>query len=329
MANPEHVSLLASGARVWNSWRRDHPTVHPDLCGADLRGRDLGRTELEAVDLSWANLSESILVAANLRGSALISANLLGANARQANLSGATLIGADLGEANLSEADLSGANLERALLVGTNLEDSTLTGCHVFGISAWGARLDRSRQSNIVITPFGEPTIQVDSLDVAQFVYLLLNNKRIRDVIDTVGKKAVLILGRFVPDRKLVLDAIRESLRHCGYLPILFDFEKPSNRDLQETIMILAGISRFILADITEPRSVPQELAVIVPTLPSVPVQPLLQRGFEQWAMYDHIKRFQWVLPLITYDNHEGLVAELKRGAIATAEAKAKEQLAM
>jgi hypothetical protein len=133
---------------------------------------------------------------------------------------------------------------------------------------------------------------------VAQFIYLLLNNEKIRDVIDTIGKKAVLILGRFTPEREAVLDAIREAMRHHGYLPILFDFEKPSTRDTQETITTLAGMVRFVIADITDPKSIPQELASIVPDFPSVPVQPVLQTGHEPWGMYDHIQRYPWVLPL-------------------------------
>ncbi len=35
-------------------------------------------------------------------------------------------------------------------------------------------------QSNLVITPPDESAIQVDNLEVAQFIYLLLNNERIR-----------------------------------------------------------------------------------------------------------------------------------------------------
>jgi hypothetical protein len=165
----------------------------------------------------------------------------------------------------------------------------------------------------------------VDSLEVAQFVYLLLNNKKVRDVIDTIGKKAVLILGRFTPERKAVLDNIREALRQSGFLPILFDFEKPSTRDTQETIVTLAGMARFIIADITEPKSVPQELVKIVQTLPSVPVQPLLQAGCKPWGMYDHIERYPWVLPLVKYKNQGSLSKDLELKVIVPAEAKAKE----
>ena len=67
----------------------------------------------------------------------------------------------------------------------------------------------------------------------------MLHNQKIRDVIDTIGWKAVLILGRFTDERKAVLDALREELRKRNYLPILFDFEKPSQpRDLTETVTL-------------------------------------------------------------------------------------------
>ena len=80
----------------------------------------------------------------------------------------------------------------------------------------------------MVITREDEPEITVDNIEVAQFIYLLLHNAKIRDVIDTITSKAVLILGRFTEERKAVLDALREELRKRDYLPILFDFEKPS-----------------------------------------------------------------------------------------------------
>ena len=108
-----------------------------------------------------------------------------------------------------------------------------------------------------------------DNIEVAQFVYLLLHNEKIRDVIDTIGKKAVLILGRFTAERKAVLDALREELRKRDYLPILFDFDVPATRDITETVSLLARMARFVVADITDARSIPQELSVIVPDLPS------------------------------------------------------------
>jgi hypothetical protein len=138
----------------------------------------------------------------------------------------------------------------------------------------------------------GESPIQVDNLEVAQFIYLLLNNAKIRSVIDTITSKVVLILGRFTPERKVVLDAIRDELRKRDYLPVLFDFEKPASRDLTETISTLAHMARFVIADITDAKSIPQELMAIVPNMPSVPVQPLLLASQHEYGMFEHFRNY-------------------------------------
>jgi hypothetical protein len=44
-------------------------------------------------------------------------------------------------------------------------------------------------------------------------------------MIDTIGSKVVLILGRFTEERKPVLDKLRNELRRRNYLPVMFDFE--------------------------------------------------------------------------------------------------------
>ena len=137
---------------------------------------------------------------------------------------------------------------------------------HEFAASeATGLKLERSKQQNLVITRPDEPEITVDNIEVAQFIYLMLHNQKIRDVIDTITSKAVLILGRFTDERKAVLDALREELRKRNYLPILFDFNVPATRDITETISLLARMARFIIADLTDPSSIPKELEAIVP----------------------------------------------------------------
>src|SRR5262249_38194002 len=149
----------------------------------------------------------------------------------------------------------------------TNLTDATLTGCSIYGVSAWRLTLEGTKQQDLVITRDDEPEITVDNIEVAQFIYLLLNNPKIRDIIDTVAKKAVLLLGRFTDERKAVLDALREQLRKHDYLPILFDFDLPASRDITETVSLLARMARFIIADLTDPSSIPKELEAIVPSL--------------------------------------------------------------
>ena len=183
-----------------------------------------------------------------------------------------------------------------------------------------------AEQSNLIITPYDEPTITVDNLEVAQFIYLMLQSEKIRKVIDTITSKAVLILGRFTPERKAVLDAIREELRKRNYLPILFDFEKPARKDLTETVSTLAHMARFVIADLTEAKSIPQELMVIVPNLPSVPVQPILLSSEREYGMFEHFKKYPWVLGIYKYDNLEDLLKNIAEKVIKTAEQKVKEQ---
>jgi uncharacterized protein YjbI with pentapeptide repeats len=316
-----------------------------DLGGADLNGAHLRGACLSQADLSGAHLSEADLIEADLIGTYLSGADLNGAHLRgaclsQADLSGAHLIeadlaGADLAGADLSRADLSGANLDRAnlervnltqaILVGTDFTNAILAGCSIYGISAWDVNLKGANQADLVISPYGQPTITVDNLRVAQFIYLLLDNGEIRDVIDTITSKVVLILGRFTPERKAVLDALREELRRRDYLPILFDFEESSSRDLTDTISTLAHMARFVIADITGAKSILQELERIVPGLPSVPVQSLVARSDYEVAMAEHFRRYPWVLETYQYDSQDDLLSALGEKVISPAERKAKE----
>ncbi len=184
--------------------------------------------------------------------------------------------------------------------------------------------LKGATQNNLVITLDNEPTITVDNLKIAQFIYLLLNNQEIRDVIDTITSKVVLILGRFTSERKAILDALRDELRTHGYLPILFDFDKPASRDITETVSTLAHLARFVIADITDAKSIPQELMVIVPNLPSVPVLPLILDVQHEYGMFEYFTRFPWVLPVYRYTDEVNLLQSLQEKVITPAEQKAK-----
>ena len=301
-----------------------------NLGGANLFGTTLSEANLMFADLSFANLggadlSEANLSFANLSRATIFGANLGGADLSEANLSFANLGGADLSWADLGGADLSEANLRGTTLVATNLTDAVLTGCYIYGIAAWNVELKGATQDNLVITPEDEPTITVDNLKIAQFIYLLLNNQEIRDIIDTIAKKAVLILGRFTPKRKAILDALRDELRKHDYLPILFDFDKPSSHNFTETIRTLARLSRFIIADLTDPSSMPQELYAIAPTL-TVPIQPLLETSRSEYGMFSDLSHtYHWILPIYRYTSLDSLLSSFQRNIIDPAEHKAQE----
>jgi uncharacterized protein YjbI with pentapeptide repeats len=213
--------------------------------------------------------------------------------------------GANLHGANLSGADLSGANLNRTELIGTDISGANLTGSSIYGIAAWDVKLTSdTRQESLIITPPGQTVIAVDNIKVAQFIYLLLNNEEIREVIDTITSKAVLILGRFSPETKIILERLREELRTRHYVPIMFDFEKPKSHDTIETIRILAGMSKFIIADLTDAKAVVQEMQAIVPNFPSVPVRFIIIKSQAEPGMFDHIRQFRSVVTgVFEYEN--------------------------
>ena len=310
LSGPQRGDPAKGGPQKGEPQRREPQWGVPQ--GADLSEADLGEA-----DLSGANLLEARLSEANLRGAHLGVANLNGADLRKANLLWANLFWANLSEANLSEA-----NLEGTVLLNTDLTGADLTGCRIYGVSAWGLKLERAKQQNLIIKNLAEdePEITVDNVEVAQFIYLMLHNQKIRDVIDTITSKVVLILGRFTDERKAALDALREELRKRNYLPILFDFSVPATRGITETVSLLARMARFVVADITDAKSIPQELSMIVPDLPSVPVQPLLLEGSDEYGMFEHFKRYHWVLETYRYSSPEHLIAGLAKHVIGPAE---------
>jgi hypothetical protein len=356
MANRQQLSILKQGVLPWNEWRKKNPAVLPDLYEAKLVGASLCGANLSRANLGGATLTSADLQEASLLGATLVEANLHEANLRKADLGFADLTfadlsdarltsarlwkadltatrltGADLSSANLTmatlrETDFTGANLSEAILdyailVETNLRQVNLSGCSVCGLSAWHVDLEEAKQAALVITLPSEPAITVDTLDVAQLIYLLLNNKQVHSVITRITSNIVLILGRFTPERKPILEAIRDELRTRGYTPMLFNFEKPVSRDFSESLQILARHARFI---ISLQKSIAQELRAILPDT-RVPVQPLLNGTRLLHHMFPDFKHFPTVLPGHRYKNLADLQATLVENVIMPAEEKAKE----
>ncbi|NKI31819.1 pentapeptide repeat-containing protein [Croceivirga thetidis] len=311
MADNKQLELLKNGTAAWNEWRSKEPEVEVDLKSADLLGADLRGINFKNADLRRINLRDVNLSGANLEGAQLYRANLNGVNLINANLKQANLYRAYLGRADLSEADLHSSNLQMSLFSQTKIEGANLKSARVYGISTWNLVGTPKDQSSLVITADEEAEVTVDDIKMAQFIYLLLANNELRDVIQTVTSKAVLILGRFYEERKQVLDALRETLRKKDFAPIIFDFEPSNNRNLTETIQLLASLSKFIIADLSDAKSIPQELSVIIPSFPSIPIAPILVAGEQEYSMFEHWNAFESVLSIFRYKSQEHLLANL------------------
>jgi uncharacterized protein YjbI with pentapeptide repeats len=317
----EELSAVKGGQRTEGS------LVDIDLSGEKLNGVDLNwarlggshfiGTELEGARFKYADLHWTRFTDAKMQGCDLYRAGLKNAEFQGAHLQNATLCEANLTDTDLSRADLSGADLEGARLIRTNLTDAILDGCRVYGVSTWGILGVAKRQAQLVVTPKEEPVVTVDDIEVAQLVYLLLGNKKIRNVIDNITSRAVLILGRFTAKRKSTLEALRLALREDhGLVPIIFDFQPSEKRDLSETVRLLASMCRFVIADLTDAKSIPQELSSIVPSFPSVPVQPIILSSQEEYALFAHWKRFPNVLAVYRYQDPGHLLQTLDTGVL-------------
>jgi hypothetical protein len=258
-----------------------------------------------------ANLSQAILLNSSLNGCELLATDL----------TDACLIEADLQRANLQltmcqRSDLSAANLTYARLVATNLTEAILDDAIVYGSAVWDVNLNGTRQRRLLISKHDEPTITVDDLEVAQFLYLLLDRRKFRNVIDTITSKVVLILGRFTPERKAVLDAIANELRKHNFVPVIFDFERSTGRDFTETVRTLVGLSLFVIVDITNPKSSPLELQATVPDY-QVPFVPIIQKGEDPFSMFRDLSgKYDWVLNPLIYANTDNLIHGFRKAII-------------
>lgn len=319
-----------------------------DYCSmrsAWLKGSNFENASLRSVDFTAAG--------ANGRGPGrLLYAFLPGADLTGANCSGVDFSFASLNSAKLRRTDLTGADLSHVSLVRADLEGAILRSARVYGIAVWDIVGTPKAQEDLIISLDGSlgdkgayyllkdrrakaaksgdtaelekcetsRGVTVDRLELAQFVNLLMRNGSLRDVIGTIGERGVLILGRFTEERKRVLDLIRVRLRELGYVPMLFDFEKPTRRDFTETVKTLAGLSRFIVADITRPRSTPLELQATMPDF-MIPFVPIIQEREKPFAMFQDLqaKYGEWVLDLLRYDTAENLAAAFEKKVVAPA----------
>lgn len=280
-----------------------------------------------------ANFNEAFLERTNFAEAKLGGATLRSAYLRDAQLDGADLSGADLSQAtllwaSLVRADLAGANLSHAMLTRANLTEADICGARVFGASAWNLRGRPRDQRGLTITGDDEATVTVDDLELAQFIHLLLTREKVRNVIETLTARTVLILGRFTPERKAILEAMAAELRRYNLLPIIFDFEALRSRDLTETVKILVGLSCFVIVDVTQPKSAPQELQATIPDY-QVAFIPIMQAGEKPYAMLADFKKYDWLLqPVLEYETEERLLRAFKPAIIDRAWQKHQELVA-
>ena len=152
-----------------------------------------------------------------------------------------------------------------------------------------------------------------------------LDRMNFGEIMSELSKRRVLILGRFTGRRLEVLNGIKSHLeRHSNrYIPELFTFRKPESRDLVEAIIGFAALSQFVIADLSEPKSIQSELEAIVPYFQSVPVVAVINRTGKEYATFSSVQRRENVVkPTVRYDNLDDLVKKLDEQVVPLAQQK-------
>jgi uncharacterized protein YjbI with pentapeptide repeats len=339
------------GGNEWNDWRGKHPRLRPNLRGANLSDLDLVVLDLAGVVLRGANLSGSKLSGVDLSGSDLRDAQGFNVDLNTASLKGCPFAGAWLHGWNFDNADLAGATFGGAILTDCSLnwaglEGADLRGVNLWRCTSWGVMVDEHTvQSGIRVASdfdefeFARLTTEgrkrraadlfdfaIDDLRVADFVLQIRETPaRVADMISAAAGRLVLLLGRFTGTQDAVLEKVlKPTLTARQYNPMVFDFSPPEGRDVIESVAILAGLSHFVIADLSDPRSTPLESQLLAPML-AIPFFPIVRRGDRVFSMFTDLQqKYPWVQPTQTYGGAAHLRRLLNEWIIPTAEREAK-----
>jgi hypothetical protein len=193
--------------------------------------------------------------------------------------------------------------MEYALLCKAKLNSTRIVNCHVFGISCWGTDFSRCSQEGIRAYTSGSYSIRVNSIEYSFFLYQCIDNRNFKALFESTTDKLVLILGRFSKDGDSGVEALRAAVTQCGFIPVVFDFEKPDAHDLTEVVLSLSLLSRFIIVDLSDPKCAPHEIAIVAPNV-NRPIASVIQGGQRPYAMFgDLSERYPWVFPSVPYNS--------------------------
>lgn len=329
-------ALVLQGAAVWNAWRQQHrgnvnfaaPRWYdsPGPGGLQIKGRN--RLDFSAMDLSGVSIHRAFAEGLNLRGAVFRNAHFEEGDFSRADFSGAEFHSTRFNKtiltgANFDDATFINCSLNRVNLVGASFRVREITETVVYGIAAWDLQTsETSKQSRLVIERTydlyseliaqGKVPLMVDDIELAQFVHYLSDHRRMRDTLNILNDKGVLLLGRFKDGGIERLYAVREQLQRQGYMAMIFDFERPDNMSLTETVVTMAGLSKFIVVDLSG-ASVPGELQAILSQIK----KPIVAFG-DAYAMFPDLEDQTKVLTLKGDDAQllgdlERLLPELER----------------
>ena len=285
-----------------------------------------GRNDLDfaGIDLSDVNVYHAFGEGLNLRGAIINNAEFEEGDFSRADFSGATIINSRFNKTIFTDANFDGAiirncNLNRVNLTNANFCVKEINQTVVYGISAWDLQtcedmiqselvIERSYELYSDIIAGGNVPMMVDNIELAQFIHYLSNHKKMRDTINILNDKGVLLLGKFKEGGLERLYKIRDLLRSQDYLPMIFDFDRPDAMNYTETVVTMSGLSKVIIADLSG-SSVPHELKSVLYNFKKKPVI-----AFSDKKAYSMLKDLKWENPYVldfVYDGEQDLLNKL------------------
>jgi len=349
--------LKKGGVDGWNAWIESNEKYDLDLSGIELRNVDLSGINLGKANLTGARIYKSYFTNAHLYDIILNNSTISNSIFDGAILTYSAFVDSTIDQSRMVICDFTNAqfqgstlqnsNLAYSNLSGVNFSRATLTSLMITGTNTWGIITDdNTKQEKLQIEPWIEPLqefvdsdnsgiddiiLETNDIEVAQILYLLkYRDKRgksikVKSIIDAMTNKIVLILGNFGVQRLAILKAMREILAAKGYVPVIFDFKSPKDRDLIETVAVLAGLSRFIIADFTSQSSTPLEALLVISGY-KVPFAPLILKKKKIFGMFHSLKeKYDWVLDPWVYNNKNHLLNNLTAKVIKPCEKKRSE----
>jgi len=298
--------LVLQGSKVWNKAmdKKVADFNRPQWFDSKLPGgeqiKGSNKLDMRGMHFYGTRIHSAFAEGLNLSGSRFIDAEIEEGDFSRADFSNCTFKNTRFNKTIFTQACFSGAtfincNLNRVNLVEAQFDVKEITETVVYGISAWDISLsDDSKQSKLIIEKSyelysdfiarGELPLMVDDIELAQFVYYLSNHKKMRDTINVLNHRGVLLLGQFREGGLERLYKLRQWLQERGYMPMIFDFTRPDSLSTNETIVTMAGLSKFVLADLAGP-SVPAELTEIFSSIK----RPLLAFGKHPYALFPNL----------------------------------------
>jgi uncharacterized protein YjbI with pentapeptide repeats len=313
MTEEDISRILMQGAAVWNSWRELNPGslnfARPrwyDCRGSGgLQVKGLNRVNFSGMNLSDVSIHNAFAEGLNLKDSTFENTHFEEGDFSRANFCGTTFRNAKFNKtiltgANFDDATFVNCNLNRVNLVGASFRVKEITETVVYGIAAWDlVTSDEIKQSKLVIEKTyklysdliqqGKIPMMVDDIELAQFVYYLNDHKKMRDTLNILNDKGVLLLGGFKSGGLERLYSVRDWLKSRGYMAMIFDFARPDKLSLTETVVTMAGLSKFTFVDLSG-ASVPAELQAVLSHIK----KPVLAFG-DPYALFPDLADHTWV----------------------------------